>query len=784
MAGLSGSIQGLNSNLDTTSIIDALLTFDKQNVTLLEYDQALKTNQISTYQAINTRLLAFQTQAAALGRAAAFSATKIDVSNEDYLLAVGGENAGIGSYSLAVTALAQNHQIASQGFSEAEAANLGTGTITITVGDGSARTITIDSTNNSLDGIRRAINDAKIGVTATVINDGSSSNAYRLMLSADKTGAKNKIVVNTSLSGTKTPNFTTSSFDQVEKLSFTGAATSTPRLGTTAAYSGNQNKTYTFTVAGNGTQTVGTGDITINWSDGTNSGSIIVSQADTEVELTGTGSDGLKLQFGAGTLVAGDTFRVQTFAPLLQRAQDAEITLGSSDGGGSPITVTSETNTVKDLIAGVTLNLKKISGDDKINITVARDTDGIIDAVDSFITKFNDVIGAIDQQFEFDPKATDKTGVLFGDGTLRMLQNSLRGKVTSRVSGLESRYNMLAAIGIRLGTTGKLAVVDRTKLETAITENIDDVRKLFAASGTSSNDKISFLAMGSKTKATDTGYDVEITQVAKKGYLRGAAIADPATTPLTIMSANKNLQLRVDGMVSENIALTEKTYATADELVNELQQKINADKKIGKMGIEVSYFENGANGYLILTSGTYGKSSKVDIMTGTGNSAYTALGLAAGQSFAGQDVSGKINGEDATGAGQILTGKEGNATTEGLKLLVNMETADLLGSAEAKVKLFRGVGSVMQDFADSIAKSGDGTLARRTKALENQIDDIKERITDMNERMELKRQRLLEKFLAMEETLGQLNSQSSYLAAQLNQIGQNFSQIASNNSKG
>src|SRR5690606_36727563 len=110
------------------------------------------------------------------------------------------------------------------------------------------------------------------------------------------------------------------------------------------------------------------------------------------------------------------------------------------------------------------------------------DTDGSIEAVDSFITKFNDVIGAIDQQFEFDPDATDKTGVLFGDGTLRMLQNSLRGKVTSRVSGLESQYNMLAAIGIRMGTSGKLAVVDRSKLETAITENIDDVRKLFAAS--------------------------------------------------------------------------------------------------------------------------------------------------------------------------------------------------------------------------------------------------------------------------------------------------------------
>ncbi len=784
MAGIQGSIQGLNSNLDTAAIIDALLTFDKENVTLLQYDQAVKTNQISTYQAINTRLLAFQTQAAALARSSTFSATSISVSDEDYLLAVGGDDAGIGSYSLAVTALAQNHQIASQGFSETEAANLGTGSVTITVGDGSSRTITVDSTNNSLDGLRRAINEAKIGVTATVINDGSSSNNFRLMLSADKSGEKNKIVVSSSLSGTKTPDFTSSSFDQVEKLSFSGAATSTPRLGTTAAYTGNKNKTYTFTVAGSGTQNVGTGDITVNWTDGTNSGSIIVSQADTEVELTGTGSDGLKLSFAAGALVGGDTFRVQTFAPLLQKAQDAQISLGSTDGGGSPIMVTSETNVVKNVIAGVTLNLKKISGDQKININVARDTESMIGAIDSFINKFNEAIGAIDEQFEFDPKNTEETGVLFGDGTLRVLQNSLRSKVSSRVSGLDTGYNMLAAIGIRMGTSGKLAVVDRGKLETAIEENVEDVRKLFAASGTSSNEKITFLSMGAKTKASDTGYDVEITQAAKKGYLRGATLADPSATPITITSTTKNLQFRIDGVVSENITLTEKTYSSWDELVAEIQLKITADKKIGHLGIEVSHFDTGGDGYLVLTSGSYGKNSKVEIMTSTGNNAYTALGLLAGQSFAGQDVAGKINGETATGAGQILTGKDGNKTTDGLKLLVDMDSADLISGAEASITVVRGVAALMQDFTDTISKSSDGTLARRTKALENQIEDIKDRITDMNERMELKRQRLLEKFLAMEETLGQLNSQSSYLSAQLNQISQNFSQIASNNSKG
>ena len=780
MAGLSGAISGLNSNLDTTAIIDALLTFDKQNVTLLQYDQTVKTNQITTYQAINTKLLAFQTQAAMLARAATFAATSTSVEGEEYLTAIAGDDAALGNYSLRVAALAQNHQIASQGFSEAEAASLGTGTISIALGNGSTKTITIDSANSSLEGIKRAINNAKVGVTATVINDGSSSNSYRLMLSADKTGEKNKIVFSADLSGSKDLDFTGSSFDQVEKSSFSTGATSNPTIGTTAAYSGNKNKVYTFTVGGNGAQTVGSGDITVNWSDGTNSGSIVVSSADTEVELSGAGSDGLKIAFAAGQLVAGDTFRVQTFAPLLQKAQDAEITVGSTDGGGSPITINSESNVVKNVIGGVTLNLKKKSDDVPVTITIARDTTKIEDSVNTFIDKFNEVLGSIDEQFKHDPEASEDTGILFGDRTLLMLQDSMRGRITSRVTGLDSKFNMLAAIGIRIGTTGKLAVVDRNKLQDAITNNIEDVQKLFAASGDSSSAKISFVAMGDKTKTSEDGYTVNITQAAAKGYLRGGSVADPDTTPIVINSTNKNIALRVDGVLSDTITLSEKTYSSWSEVVTEIQQKINADSKIGKLGVEVDYFDNGDDGYLILNSGSYGKNSKIELQTSVSSSASVALGLLTAQSFEGRDVSGTINGEKATGSGRVLTGNEGNTTTAGLKLLVELTERDVSSEVDAVVKVSRGIASLAQDFSDSITKSVDGTLARRTKALESQIKDIESRVTDMNQRMEIKRQRLLEKFQDMESLIGQLNQESTYLAAQLNQISQNFSQIAAN----
>ena len=783
MAGLSGAISGINSNLDTNSIIDALLTFEKQNVLLLQYDQTVKTNQMATYQAINTKMLAFQTQAGLLSRASTFSATKVSVTGEEYLTAIAGDNAALGNYSLRVAALAQNHQIASQGYSEQEAASLGTGTISIAVGDGSTKTINIDSANSSLDGIRRAINNAKVGVTATIVNDGSKSNNFRLMLSADKTGEKNKITFSANLTGTKDLNFSSSSFDQVEKQSFSSLATSNPTLGTTSSYTGSQNKVYTFTVGGNGSQTVGSGDITLNWSDGTNSGSILVSSADTEVELNGAGSDGLKLNFSAGQLVAGDTFRVQTFAPLLQKAPDSKITMGSTDGGGSPITINSESNVIKDVIGGITLNLTKVSEDTAVNIVVDRDTSSIEDSINTFITKFNDVLGSIDEQFKYDPEAEEDSGILFGDRTLMMLQDSMRGKITSRIAGLDSEYNMLASVGIRIGTTGKLSVVDRGKLTAAIENNIEDVQKLFAASGDSSSGKVSFVAMGDKTKTSADGYTVNIAQAAAKGYLRGAVVVNPATTPIVINSSNKNLAFRVDGVISDTITLTEKSYATWDELTAEIQQKINADKKIGKMGVEVSSFDNGSDGYLTMTSGSYGKKSIIELQTSTGNSAAAILGLAGGQNFAGIDVSGTINGEKATGNGQVLTGNDGNNNTAGLKLLIELSQSDVRAESEATIKVFRGVASLAQDFADSISKSVDGTIARRTKALENQVKDIEERVTDLNARMELKRQRLTEKFQEMESLIGQLNQQSSYLSTQLDQISQNFSQIVANNRK-
>ncbi len=355
----ANSIDGLNSGLKTGEIIDSIMKFERRNAVLLEQQQTEKTNAISAYKAIQAKLLALSTELARLSRPSTFNATQINVSDSTVLSATASGKVITGSYDVQVKALARNDQLASQGFSDESIALLGTGSITLALGDGSSKTITIDSTNNSLIGIKKAINDANTGVVASIINDGSSSNPFRLILTGDKSGIDQKISITSALTGGANLNYTTASFDAPEMLSRDSSSTSTISLGTTASYSGSENKIYTFTVKGTGTQTLGTDNITLDWTDGTNSGSIIVTQADTEFELVGTGADGLKLSFSAGVLTEGDTFQVGTFDPVLQEASDARIAIGSVLGGGSPITISSSSNIFNDVVSGLSITVSK-----------------------------------------------------------------------------------------------------------------------------------------------------------------------------------------------------------------------------------------------------------------------------------------------------------------------------------------------------------------------------------------------------------------------------------------
>jgi flagellar hook-associated protein 2 len=777
MQGL-GSFDGIASGLNTTELVDAIIQAERAPARLLEFRRDQKTNELTTFSSLEALLLAFRTEATRLARSTTFDVSAFTVSDNDVLDASAPGLVARATYDIEVRKLAQAHQIASQGY-DSLSDSVGTGTFTIQVGEGSAVTVTLDADTDSLTDLKDAINAADTGVTAAIINDGSKLNAYRLVLTGEVSGFGNRISVTSALAGGGTPDFVTRRFDVPEEVATDVNTTSAIALGATAAFSGHENKIYTFSVEGSGAQTVGQGEISVAWSDGTNSGTILISQADTEVALAGTGADGLKISFSAGDLHAGDTFQVQSFAPELQAAQDAEIAVGTPGGGASPLILRGDSNRLDGALPGITLALKKTTASgEKVTVSAGPATDNLKDQIRGFVEKYNAVMEAIDKQFTYN-EASSEAGTLLGDSSLLYVQSRLRLRIGSVVDGLDGELRMLSALGIRSDAKGLLKV-DESVLDAKIESDWEAVRRLFSRTGTSSAKGITFVSASAETRSSASGYDIDITQIASHGYYQGRQITDPAVQSLTLTEGQNTLEITADGVTSDTLTLAAKTYASGDELAAELQTRIDHDDKLAGRNLVVEFIDHGDSGSIRITSGTYGSSSNVAVTADLAGSAADLLGLSGATSVSGQDVAGTINGESATGKGELLTGDEDNAHTAGMVLRVELTEADLGPGTEGQVVYLRGLAAALDAELDALTNSEAGFLAARRKGIEAQVTDFKDQIERIDQRLAIRRNALLRKFAEMEAVLGQFQSQSAYLDNAIATLSNNFNTIIDN----
>lgn len=200
---------GVGSKLDLSTLLTQLETAESQPLVLLQQRQVSYTSKLSAYGTLQNSLSTLQAAAKKLSDPALFQGAKVTSSVPEVLTASAGSTATAGTYTVDVTKLAQSQSLVAAGRADAKAA-VGTGTITIdfgTVGGGTldaatgtytgasftkdaSRTavpITINGTNNTLEGIRDAINAAKAGVSASIVNDGSGT-PHRLVLTSSQTG--------------------------------------------------------------------------------------------------------------------------------------------------------------------------------------------------------------------------------------------------------------------------------------------------------------------------------------------------------------------------------------------------------------------------------------------------------------------------------------------------------------------------------------------------------------------------------------------------------------------
>lgn len=184
---------GLASGLDTKSIISALVGVEGQKVTLLQNQQSGFKDQITAYDSLLAKLNALQTALAKIADPTQFNAFAVNLSSggDSYLSATTQGTAHAGSYQVLVQSLAQSSYLRSAGFADPNASLGLSGTLTLQVGS-TTTNITIDSSNDSLNGIRDAISKTGADVDASVIFDGSQ---YHLELRGHDTGVKNAVAI-------------------------------------------------------------------------------------------------------------------------------------------------------------------------------------------------------------------------------------------------------------------------------------------------------------------------------------------------------------------------------------------------------------------------------------------------------------------------------------------------------------------------------------------------------------------------------------------------------------
>jgi flagellar hook-associated protein 2 len=184
------------SVIDVSSLVSQLVAAERKPLDAqVTRKESKATVQISALANLKAGLASFQKALTPLKTQAAFSPKAAKSGNEDVFTASATSSAATGTYDIEVVALAKNHQVASAPFLAGDTAVVGTGTLTISQA-GVPFNVVIDSSNNTLAGIRDAINNAadNTGVQATIVRESGGS---RLVLTSSKTGAANAVQVST-----------------------------------------------------------------------------------------------------------------------------------------------------------------------------------------------------------------------------------------------------------------------------------------------------------------------------------------------------------------------------------------------------------------------------------------------------------------------------------------------------------------------------------------------------------------------------------------------------------
>jgi flagellar hook-associated protein 2 len=197
MAGVDGLVSGI----DTGSIVSGIMAAARRPLAKLQEQFDQLSAQRSAMQEFNTLLGELQTAVEAMDTASEATAYSLSSSQPDKIDATVSGDPAPGMYSVRVDHTALNTVRRSQGLSS-PTKQLRKGNLKLTIG-GQVTNVPIQTANGTrtIEGIADYVNDNVTGVRAYVLNTGSGSSPYRLMLESEETGTNNALSTQVSHQG-------------------------------------------------------------------------------------------------------------------------------------------------------------------------------------------------------------------------------------------------------------------------------------------------------------------------------------------------------------------------------------------------------------------------------------------------------------------------------------------------------------------------------------------------------------------------------------------------------
>lgn len=486
-------------------------------------------------------------------------------------------------------------------------------------------------------------------------------------------------------------------------------------------------------------------------------GDISVSAA--VVNFGSSSSPDYRLQVTADDTGAANGFHIResgggtlpTFGEKVN-GEDAQIYVNVDPSLHPADYISRSSNTISDVITGVTLNLADEDSSKITTLTVETDSGSLKEDIQTFVTAFNDAMTFLNTQFSYDEE-NERAGVLSGESAAVKVKSDLLNMVTGYVGGVKSTdtYKSFSLIGLELDREGQLQF-DEEKFDDALEDDFDGVKRVFRDFGTATNSDIAYIGSTSDTVGGD--YAVHINQVALQGVVTGAHEYDSIV--------DEQLQIWYGSTSGTPVTVSITASMSQSEVVSEINKQLN-------QGSMPAYARISNNKLEIVTE-NYGSSEKIYVQSNIAEVDHLA-GDGAGigptqQGDVGQDVAGTIGGNAASGRGQILTGTTGD--TQGLILRVSTTSVGAGGEDRGSVYYTTGLGEALRKRMSDISFPYSGLIAKNIDSLDDQLQQITDKISAINRSLASEQEILIMQFTKANEALAQM----SYLQSTLSQ---NFS---------